>query len=214
MSKPEFKPTSLLLGMMPDILSENLLQTVKCVCIHRVGGVGEDQSGREFLVGAQQKHTCRGRSPHSPVHVRDFSPVLEGLKDNEAETPSLSLVPTCRGICPTMGTLLMRHHADGRSPQQINLNESMQVVSRRAVTVAYGEPVHHVMQFDPADPGYLYLMTSHQVRPETPLDMRAFSHSFSHQEHLPFQSPLSASLHFPVEASRLRGSPVSPNGPC
>lgn len=41
----------------------------------------------------------------------------------------------------------------------------MQVVSRRVVTVAYGEPVHHVMQFDPADPGYLYLMTSHQVRP-------------------------------------------------
>lgn len=40
----------------------------------------------------------------------------------------------------------------------------MQVVSRRALTVAYGEPVHHVMQFDPTDPGYLYLMTSHQVR--------------------------------------------------
>ena len=41
----------------------------------------------------------------------------------------------------------------------------MQVVSRKVVTVAYGEPVHHVMQFDPADPGYLYLMTSHQVCP-------------------------------------------------
>nr|XP_045241603.1 plexin-D1 isoform X3 [Macaca fascicularis] len=46
---------------------------------------------------------------------------------------------------------------------KINLNESMQVVSRRVVTVAYGEPVHHVMQFDPADSGYLYLMTSHQM---------------------------------------------------
>ncbi|KAB1264729.1 Plexin-D1, partial [Camelus dromedarius] len=46
---------------------------------------------------------------------------------------------------------------------KINLNESMQVVSRRVVTVAYGEPVHHVMQFDPADPGYLYLMTSFQM---------------------------------------------------
>ncbi|XP_030888007.1 plexin-D1-like [Leptonychotes weddellii] len=46
---------------------------------------------------------------------------------------------------------------------KINLNESMQVVSRRVVTVAYGEAVHHVMQFDPADPGYLYLMTSHQM---------------------------------------------------
>lgn len=38
-------------------------------------------------------------------------------------------------------------------------------MSRKVVTVAYGEPVHHVMQFDPADPGYLYLMTSHQVCP-------------------------------------------------
>uniref|UniRef100_A0A5F9C1F8 Plexin D1 n=1 Tax=Oryctolagus cuniculus TaxID=9986 RepID=A0A5F9C1F8_RABIT len=46
---------------------------------------------------------------------------------------------------------------------KISMNESMQVVSRRVVTVAYGEPVHHVMQFDPADPGYLYLMTSHQM---------------------------------------------------
>lgn len=44
----------------------------------------------------------------------------------------------------------------------------MQVVSRKVVTVAYGEPVHHVMQFDPADPGYLYLMTSHQVWPAGP----------------------------------------------
>ena len=42
----------------------------------------------------------------------------------------------------------------------------MQVVSRKVVTVAYGEPVHHVMQFDPVDPGYLYLMTSHG-EPET-----------------------------------------------
>nr|XP_034367886.1 plexin-D1 [Arvicanthis niloticus] len=46
---------------------------------------------------------------------------------------------------------------------KISLNESMQVVSRRVLTVAYGEPVHHVMQFDPMDPGYLYLMTSHQM---------------------------------------------------
>ncbi|KAM6216563.1 plexin-D1 [Rhynchocyon petersi] len=46
---------------------------------------------------------------------------------------------------------------------KINLNESMNVVSRRVLTVAPGEPVHHVMQFDPADPGHLYLMTSHQM---------------------------------------------------
>ncbi|KAM5279662.1 plexin-D1 [Ctenodactylus gundi] len=46
---------------------------------------------------------------------------------------------------------------------KLTLNESMQVVSQRAVTVAPGEPVHHVMQFDPMDPQYLYLMTSHQM---------------------------------------------------
>uniref|UniRef100_A0A8C6RQH2 Plexin D1 n=1 Tax=Nannospalax galili TaxID=1026970 RepID=A0A8C6RQH2_NANGA len=46
---------------------------------------------------------------------------------------------------------------------KISLNESMQVVSRRVLTVAYGEPVHHVMEFDPTDPGYLYLMTSYQM---------------------------------------------------
>ncbi|ERE67211.1 plexin-D1-like protein [Cricetulus griseus] len=45
---------------------------------------------------------------------------------------------------------------------KISLNESMQVVSRQVLTVAYGEPVHNVMQFDPMDPGFLYLMTSHQ----------------------------------------------------
>lgn len=46
---------------------------------------------------------------------------------------------------------------------KINLNESMQVVSRRVLTVAPGQPVHHVMQFDPTDSSYLYLMTSHQM---------------------------------------------------
>lgn len=30
--------------------------------------------------------------------------------------------------------------------------------------VAYSEPVHPIMQFDPSDFSYLYLMTSHQVR--------------------------------------------------
>lgn len=105
--------------------------------------------------------------PPPPLYVCDFPPVLEGLQEDEAETPSLSQVPTSRGISPAVGTLPVPHHPDGHAPPpQINLNESMQVVSRRVVTVAYGEPVHHVMQFDPADPGYLYLMTSHQVRPE------------------------------------------------
>lgn len=30
--------------------------------------------------------------------------------------------------------------------------------------MAYGEPVHPIMQFDPSDSTYLYLMTSYQVR--------------------------------------------------
>lgn len=79
--------------------------------------------------------------------------------------------PYPQGRSPAFGLPLPGHprgspSPDGSPPPQINLNESMQVVSRKVVTVAYGEPVHHVMQFDPADPGYLYLMTSHQVRPE------------------------------------------------
>lgn len=47
---------------------------------------------------------------------------------------------------------------------QINLDSAMKVISRRSISVAYGEPVHPVMQFDPSDPTYLYLMTSYQVR--------------------------------------------------
>ena len=46
---------------------------------------------------------------------------------------------------------------------QINLDSAMRVVSRRSISVAYGEPVHPIMQFDPSDPTYLYLMTSYQV---------------------------------------------------
>lgn len=49
-------------------------------------------------------------------------------------------------------------------PWQINLNSSMEEISRESITVAYGEPVHPIMQFDPSDSSYLYLMTSHQVR--------------------------------------------------
>ncbi|XP_053151779.1 plexin-D1 isoform X2 [Hemicordylus capensis] len=39
----------------------------------------------------------------------------------------------------------------------------MKMMSKESVTVAYGEPVHPVMQFDPSDSNYLYLMTSHQI---------------------------------------------------
>jgi len=47
---------------------------------------------------------------------------------------------------------------------QINLDSTMKVISRRSILVAYGEPVHPIMQFDPSDSTYLYLMTSYQVR--------------------------------------------------
>ncbi|NXM73881.1 PLXD1 protein, partial [Serilophus lunatus] len=46
---------------------------------------------------------------------------------------------------------------------QINLDSTMKVISRRSISVAYGEPVHPIMQFDPSDPTYLYLMTSYQM---------------------------------------------------
>ncbi|RLV89067.1 hypothetical protein DV515_00015072 [Chloebia gouldiae] len=46
---------------------------------------------------------------------------------------------------------------------QINLDSTMKVISRRSILVAYGEPVHPIMQFDPSDSTYLYLMTSYQM---------------------------------------------------
>uniref|UniRef100_A0A8C3PIE7 Plexin-D1 n=1 Tax=Calidris pygmaea TaxID=425635 RepID=A0A8C3PIE7_9CHAR len=50
-----------------------------------------------------------------------------------------------------------------RSRSSINLDSTMKVISRRSISVAYGEPVHPIMQFDPSDSTYLYLMTSHQM---------------------------------------------------
>ncbi|XP_039932115.1 LOW QUALITY PROTEIN: plexin-D1 [Hirundo rustica] len=46
---------------------------------------------------------------------------------------------------------------------KINLDSTMEVISRRSISVAYGEPVHPIMQFDPSDSTYLYLMTSYQM---------------------------------------------------
>ncbi|NXW63285.1 PLXD1 protein, partial [Eurystomus gularis] len=46
---------------------------------------------------------------------------------------------------------------------QINLDSTLKVISRRSISVAYGEPVHPIMQFDPSDSTYLYLMTSYQM---------------------------------------------------
>uniref|UniRef100_A0ABM5FJL6 Plexin-D1 n=1 Tax=Pogona vitticeps TaxID=103695 RepID=A0ABM5FJL6_9SAUR len=59
-------------------------------------------------------------------------------------------------------TVVFLGTANGRL-LKINLNSSMEVISRESVTVAYSEPVHPIMQFDPSDSSYLYLMTSHQI---------------------------------------------------
>ncbi|XP_063282383.1 plexin-D1 [Pelobates fuscus] len=46
---------------------------------------------------------------------------------------------------------------------KINLNSSLAVVSRQSISIARGQPVHHIMHFDPVDPTYLYVMTSYQM---------------------------------------------------
>ena len=116
-------------------------------------------------MGAQQRQKCRVTRCQS----------WKGPREGQRRRLQARVSPYPQGRSPTFGLPLPGHppgapSPDGSPPPQINLNESMQVVSRKVVTVAYGEPVHHVMQFDPADPGYLYLMTSHQVRPEPPCD--------------------------------------------
>ncbi|XP_060622246.2 plexin-D1 [Anolis sagrei] len=59
-------------------------------------------------------------------------------------------------------TVVFLGTANGRL-LKINFNSFMDVMSRESITVAYGEPVHPIMQFDPSDSSYLYLMTSHQI---------------------------------------------------
>ncbi|XP_031811453.1 plexin-D1 [Sarcophilus harrisii] len=59
-------------------------------------------------------------------------------------------------------TVVFLGTANGRL-LKINLNSTMNIMSRKSITVAYGEAVHHIMQFDPSDPSYLYVMTSHQM---------------------------------------------------
>uniref|UniRef100_A0A8C8SF08 Plexin-D1 n=1 Tax=Pelusios castaneus TaxID=367368 RepID=A0A8C8SF08_9SAUR len=46
---------------------------------------------------------------------------------------------------------------------KINLNSSVKIISMKEIWVAYGESVHPIMQFDPSDSSYLYLMTSYQM---------------------------------------------------
>ncbi|XP_069499546.1 plexin-D1 [Ambystoma mexicanum] len=46
---------------------------------------------------------------------------------------------------------------------KLNLNSSTSVVNTKSIPVAPGQPVHHVMHFDPSDANFLYLMTSYQM---------------------------------------------------
>ncbi|KAM4022715.1 plexin-D1 [Anomaloglossus baeobatrachus] len=46
---------------------------------------------------------------------------------------------------------------------KINLDVGMNIVSRQSIQIARGQPIHHIMQFDPVNPTYLYVMTSHQM---------------------------------------------------
>ncbi|XP_069822773.1 plexin-D1 isoform X2 [Dendropsophus ebraccatus] len=50
-----------------------------------------------------------------------------------------------------------------RNNLKINLDASMNIVSRQSIHIARGQPVHHIMQFDAINPIYLYVMTSHQM---------------------------------------------------
>ncbi|XP_044156321.1 plexin-D1 isoform X1 [Bufo gargarizans] len=51
----------------------------------------------------------------------------------------------------------------GGQLQKINIDADMNIISRQSIQIARGQPVHHIMQFDPVDPTYLYVMTSHQM---------------------------------------------------
>nr|DBA18480.1 TPA: hypothetical protein GDO54_016719 [Pyxicephalus adspersus] len=46
---------------------------------------------------------------------------------------------------------------------KITLDVDMKIVSRQSLLLARGEPVHHIMRFDPVNPTYLYVMTTHQM---------------------------------------------------
>ncbi|KAM3915618.1 plexin-D1 isoform 2-T2 [Leptodactylus fuscus] len=46
---------------------------------------------------------------------------------------------------------------------KINLDAAMNIVSRQSIQISRGQPIHHIMQFDPVNPTYLYVMTSHQM---------------------------------------------------
>uniref|UniRef100_A0A8C5MJG7 Plexin D1 n=1 Tax=Leptobrachium leishanense TaxID=445787 RepID=A0A8C5MJG7_9ANUR len=46
---------------------------------------------------------------------------------------------------------------------KVNMKADMDIVSREVITLARGQPVHHIMRFHPVDHSYLYVMTSHQL---------------------------------------------------
>ncbi|CAI9623853.1 unnamed protein product, partial [Staurois parvus] len=50
----------------------------------------------------------------------------------------------------------------------------MKIVSRQSLLIARGEPVHHIMRFDPVNPTYLYVMTTHQMAQVKVADCNTF----------------------------------------
>ncbi|XP_068108861.1 plexin-D1 isoform X2 [Hyperolius riggenbachi] len=46
---------------------------------------------------------------------------------------------------------------------KITLDPEMNIVSRQSLLIERGQPVHHIMRFDPVNPTYLYVMTTHQI---------------------------------------------------
>lgn len=47
--------------------------------------------------------------------------------------------------------------------KQLSLLRNLSVANQWSLRLPAGEPVHHVMTFDPNDRNYLFLMTSHHV---------------------------------------------------
>lgn len=49
------------------------------------------------------------------------------------------------------------------SSEQLSLLHNLTLANQWSLRLPAGEPVHHVMTFDPNDRNFLYLMTSHHV---------------------------------------------------
>ncbi|XP_030917489.1 plexin-D1, partial [Geospiza fortis] len=116
----------------------------------------DPEQGVLVVCGSIYQGLCQLRSManNSAVAVR-FPP---GGSDSVAVFPSMLNVAANHNNY----TVVFLGTASG-ALLKINLDSTMKVISRRSISVAYGEPVHPIMQFDPSDSTYLYLMTSYQM---------------------------------------------------